>query len=242
MEKKERIAKIIARSGVCSRRDAEKLIELGQVKIDGLLVTKPGINISSKQQILINDKPIAKASNTRLWLFNKPKGYITSHKDPQNRPNVFDILPVNMPRVISVGRLDFNTEGLLLLTNDGQLSRHLELPVTGIKRIYKVRAYGRVENSKFDILRKGVMIQGVKYAPSVIEVDKTQGDNLWMQISLTEGKNREIRKMLEFIDLKVNRLIRIAYGPFQLENLKSGQVKEVTADKIRDLYNENNIR
>ncbi len=233
----ERIAKVIARSGLCSRREAERMIESGRVSLDGNIIDKPGINVTPSNVILVDGKPIAAPEKARLWIFHKPKGVITSNGDPQGRKTVFEILPDYMPRVISVGRLDFNTEGLLLLTNDGKLARHMELPSTGWVRKYKVRAFGTIENHRLDILRRGATISGVKYGSAKIEVEKTQNDNSWLTVSITEGKNREVRKMLEFIGLEVNRLIRVSYGPFQLGSLDVLEAKEVSEQIIRQQIN-----
>jgi len=232
--KAERIAKFIARAGVCSRREAERMIEQGRVKLDGEVLKSPAVTVTDQNKIEVDGEFIGAREKTRLWLFHKPKGVITSHADKEGRKTVFEILPDDMPRVISIGRLDYNTEGLLLLTNDGDLSRKLELPSTAWIRRYRVRAYGHIDNNKIEILRSGVTIEGIKYAPAKIEVEKTQGGNSWLSISITEGKNREIRKMLEFADLEVNRLIRTSYGPFQLGNLKPYQVKEVVGKVIRE--------
>jgi 23S rRNA pseudouridine2605 synthase len=230
----ERIAKVIARSGFCSRREAEKLIESGRVKLDGKTIDKPGINVTAGNQILIDDKPLAGKDITRLWLFHKPRGVITSNGDPQGRTTVFEILPKTMPRVISVGRLDYNTEGLLLLTNNGELARYMELPATGWARSYKVRVYGAIDEKKLDILRKGVTIEGIYYAPAKIKVETTKNSNSWMVFAITEGKNLEIRRMLDYIGLEVSRLIRMSYGPFKIGTIPEGKVWEVPADTIKE--------
>jgi 23S rRNA pseudouridine2605 synthase len=225
---KARIAKIIARAGYCSRRDAEKLILEGKVKLNGELVKSPALNVTINDDIVIEGKPLSKVSNERLWLFYKPVGTITTHKDPQGRQTVFDILPLSMPRVVSVGRLDLNTEGLLLLTNNGELARTFELPSNGLKRIYRCRVFGRVTPSIISALAKGVSVDGVNYGKIKATLEKEQtGNNTWVTLELTEGKNREIRNVFEHFGLRVNRLIRTHYGAYSLEGLKIGEVREV---------------
>ena len=225
-----RIAKVIARSGLCSRRKAEEWIKVGRVKVDGKVIESAALNVSEKNEILLDDKPIPKLEKTRLWIFHKPKGFITSNSDPEGRKTIFDILPDDMPRVVTIGRLDYNSEGLLLLTNDGELSRKIELPQTGWVRTYKARAYGKINQSKLNNLRKGAVIDGVKYSPAKIEIQRQQGDNIWLEISITEGKNREVRKMMQYAGANVNRLIRISFGPYHLNDIKVGDVVEVNAD------------
>ena len=227
MSDSNRIAKIIARSGLCSRREAEKIILEGRVKVDGKTIDKPSINVTDNNIILVDGKPLAKAEEEKLWIFHKPKGCITSTKDPQGRKTVFDLLPSNMPRVITIGRLDFNTEGLLLLTNSGELARHIELPSTGWVRTYKVRAFGKIDNKKLEEIQKGIDIEGVKYAPAKIEFESSKNNNHWLTMSITEGKNREVRKLLEYTGLTVNRLIRTSYGTFKLEKLPVGKTIQV---------------
>lgn len=225
---KARIAKIIARAGYCSRRDAEKLILEGKVKLNGELVKSPALNVTINDDIVIEGKPLSKVSNERLWLFYKPVGTITTHKDPQGRQTVFDILPLSMPRVVSVGRLDLNTEGLLLLTNNGELARTFELPSNGLKRIYRCRVFGRITPSIISSLAKGVSVDGVNYGKIKATLEKEQtGNNTWVTLELTEGKNREIRNVFEHFGLRVNRLIRTHYGAYSLEGLKIGEVREV---------------
>lgn len=226
-QKKERIAKVIARSGFCSRRAAEELINDKKVSLNGKIIESCAVNVSEEDVIEINGKPISSKEKTRVWMFYKPIGCITSNKDPEGRQTVFDILPKTLPRVITVGRLDYNSEGLLLLTNDGEYARFLEHPSNKLKRTYRVRAYGKIDEKKLDLLQKGVKIDGINYAPCVISMERRQGGNSWFLVTITEGKNREIRKMFEFASLSVNRLIRISYGDFQLGNLKPGEVKEV---------------
>lgn len=226
-KKNERIAKLIARSGLCSRREAEKWIEAGRVEVDGVIISSPAMNVNEKNLILVDKKPLPSKEATRLWIFHKPKGCITSHKDPEGRMTIFDLLPENMPRVISIGRLDYNSEGLILLTNDGELARRLELPSTGWVRTYRARAFGTPDERKLAQLKKGVTIDGVRYAPAKIEMEKKQGGNSWIKISITEGKNREVRKMLSYAGMEVNRLIRVSFGSFKLGGLEVGEVREV---------------
>jgi len=227
----ERIAKVIARAGICSRRKAEDLITSGHVKINNLIVTNCATKVSADDKIKIDDHLLSK-DVTRMWLYHKPRGLITSHNDPGGRPTVFDNLPKTLPRVISIGRLDFNTEGLLLLTNDGEVSRHLELPTNGWIRKYRARVYGRLDIKQLESLKKGITIDSIRYKPVEIELDRHSGENSWLTIAITEGKNREIRKIFEHFGLQVNRLIRIAYGPFQLDDLALGMVKEVSSQSI----------
>ncbi len=230
----ERIAKVIARSGLCSRRDAERMIEAGRVRLNGRVLTSPAVNVTTADDIRVDRKPLAKTEEPQLWRYHKPTGLITSHKDPEGRPSVFDNLPDTLPRVISVGRLDMSSEGLLLLTNDGTLARTLELPATGWLRRYRVRAYGAVSQAKLDGLKQGIEIEGVKYGAIDAAIERVQRDNIWLTMALREGKNREVRRVLEAFDLKVNRLIRISYGPFQLGELKPGAVSKVPDRVLRE--------
>ena len=227
-EKKERIAKIMAGAGLCSRRDAEKWILNGRVVVNGQVLTTPAFVVGADDVILVDGQPLAGKQKQRLWCYHKPVGLMTTHRDPQGRPTVFDNLPKSLPRVISVGRLDFNSEGLLLLTTDGALSRELELPTRGWKRKYRVRVHGKVTPEIIGRLNKGVKVDGVAYAPCQIEVEREQGSNTWVLMTLTEGKNREIRRLMAFFGLEVTRLIRVSYGPF-------GAVREVPAKVLRDL-------
>jgi 23S rRNA pseudouridine2605 synthase len=238
----ERIAKAMARAGIASRREVERLIGLGKVAVNGRILDTPATLVTRDDVITVDGKPIAAAQATRVWRYNKPVGLLTSHNDPAGRPTVFDALPAGLPRVISVGRLDINTEGLLLLTNDGELSRALELPETALVRQYRARARGRVTQVELDRLKDGVTVDGVRYGPVEASIDKakthedgSQSANLWISVSITEGKNREVRKVLESVGLTVNRLIRLAYGPFQLGTLPTGSVEEVGPRVIREL-------
>lgn len=235
IEKKERIAKIIAAAGLCSRRDAERWIEDGRVVVNGVKLTTPACVVGPEDSVVVDGKPLQEKEVARIWCYYKPAGLVTSHKDPQGRPTVFEKLPKYLPRVISVGRLDFNSEGLLLLTNDGGISRYLELPSTGWKRKYRVRVHGRLTGEIIGRLKKGVKIDGISYAPCDIEVEKTQGTNTWVLMTLSEGKNREIRKLMEFFGLQVTRLIRVSYGPFQLGNLEEGGVREVSSKAVKEI-------
>ena len=232
-EEKERIAKIIARAGVCSRRDAERLIAEGRVKVNGQVLETPAFLATAHDDIRVDGRSIPKPEGTRLFLYYKPAGLVTTAHDPQGRPTVFDNLPPDMPRVISVGRLDLNTEGLLLLTNDGELSRYLELPSTGWVRTYRVRAYGRPTDDDLRVLAEGISYEGVNYGPIDVSVDRGRGDNTWMTMKLTEGKNREIRNVTRAIGMQVNRLIRISYGPFALDDMEEGEVRELKSSVLQ---------
>ncbi len=230
----ERIAKRIARSGHCSRRDAERLIEAGRVRLNGHALASPAVNVTEADRIEIDGSLLAARERTRLWLFHKPKGLVTTNRDPEGRKTVFSVLPAEMPRVMTVGRLDINTEGLLLLTNDGGLARVLELPSTGWMRRYRVRAHGKVEQPALDALKRGVTIGGMVYGAMEAQIDRVQGTNVWLTIGLREGKNREVKRVLQHLDLTVGRLIRVSYGPFQLGDLKPGEVREVRGRVLRD--------
>ena len=230
----ERIAKFLARSGVCSRRDAETLILQGRITVNGETVSTPAFLVDGAEVILFDGEKVEKKDKTRLWLYHKPTGLVTSHKDEKDRNTVFANLPQGMPRVISVGRLDLKSEGLLLLTNDGALSRALELPSNGWSRRYKVKVHGFLDERKLKTVEKGLEIEGVTYAPCKIVIDSKQATNAWLTISLTEGKNREIRKLMASIGLTVVRLIRLSYGPFQLGALKAGEVKEVPQKVLKE--------
>jgi 23S rRNA pseudouridine2605 synthase len=222
-----RIAKAMARAGLCSRREAERWIADGRVNVNGQVLKTPAVEVGPRDRVLVDGQPLPVAEPVQLWRYNKPKGLVTTHSDPQGRPTVFDNLPPELPRVISVGRLDFNTEGLILLTNDGELARHLELPATGWLRCYRVRAKGRVTQADLDRLAEGVEIEGVRYGPVEASVDTAQGANMWLSVAIREGKNREVRKLLAYLGLEVNRLIRVSFGPFELLDLKPGQAEVV---------------
>ena len=222
-----RIAKALARAGLCSRREAERWIAEGRVSVNGKILTTPAFEVTPDDKVVVDGKPLPATEPVRLWRNYKPKGLVTTHKDPQGRPTVFAALPPELPRVVSVGRLDFNSEGLLLLTNDGALARHMELPATGWLRRYRVRAHGRVAQAQLDALKDGVEIEGVRYGPIEATLDSIQGANAWLTMALREGKNREVRRILAHLGVEVNRLIRISFGPFQLLDLKPGAVELV---------------
>lgn len=227
-EKKERIAKVMARAGLCSRREAERWILAGRVSVGGTVLDSPALNVCAGDDIRVDGKPLQKAERTRLFLYHKKAGLVTTARDEKGRVTVFDKLPAELPRLISIGRLDINTEGLLLLTNDGELARHLELPATGWIRRYRVRVHGSPMRDRLDDLKNGVVVEGIKYGPIDAELERQQGGNCWIAVSLREGKNREIKKVMEHMGLKVNRLIRTAYGPFQLGKMEKSSVKEVS--------------
>lgn len=229
-----RIAKLLARAGLCSRREAERWIAEGRVAVDGVVLTSPAVNVAPGDRVTVDGKPVPRIEPARLWRYHKPKGLVTTHRDPQGRPTVFSRLPEDLPRTVSVGRLDVNTEGLLLLTNDGALARLLELPSTGWLRRYRVRAFGRVTQADLDGLKHGLNLDGVRYGPVSARIDRVQGDNVWLTFSLREGKNREVKRVLEHLGLKVNRLIRLSFGPFMLGELKPGAVDEVKPRVLRD--------
>jgi pseudouridine synthase len=230
----ERIAKVLSRAGISSRREAEELIEAGRVTVNGRVVASPALNVLPKDRITVDGKEVGEPEPPRLWLYHKPAGLVTSAKDEKGRETVFDQLPKELPRVMSVGRLDLNSEGLLLLTNDGEIKRRLELPDTGWLRKYRVRVKGTATEAMLEPLRKGVTIDGEEFQPMEVMFDRQQGANAWLTIGLREGKNREIRRAMEHIGLTVNRLIRISYGPFRLNTLQPGQVEEVRGRVLRD--------
>ena len=230
----ERIAKVVSRAGLASRRDAEEWIVQGRVTVNGRVINSPALDVTANDVITVDGKPLPPRERTRLFMFHKPRGLMTTHADPEGRPTVFDNLPEGLPRLISVGRLDFNTEGLLLLTNDGGLARALELPDTGWLRRYRVRAHGEVTQGQLDELKKGVEVDGVKYGPIDATLERDQGANVWLVFAIREGKNREVRNVLAHLGLEVNRLIRISYGPFQLGELAEGQVEEVKTRVLRE--------
>jgi len=233
-EPTERIAKRIARAGIASRRDAEKLITAGNVTVNGARIDSPALNVSATDRISVNGKTLPEAAPTRLWRYHKPTGLVTTARDEKGRKTVFDTLPAELGRVMSVGRLDLNSEGLLLLTNDGELKRRLELPTTGWLRKYRVRVKGVVDDASLEKLRRGIKVDGEAFRPMSVAFDQQRGANAWLTIGLREGKNREIRRALSTIGLDVNRLLRVSYGPFQLLDLAHGDVVEVPARVIRE--------
>ena len=230
----DRIAKVLARAGVASRRGAEAIIEAGRVQVNGKIITSPALNVTDKDRIVVDNKPLAEPEAPRIWLYHKPAGLVTTERDEKGRETVFDALPKDMPRVMSVGRLDINSEGLLLLTNDGALKRTMELPATGWLRRYRVRIKGSLSEAKLDELRAGIEVDGVRYAPIEAKFDRQQGANAWLTVGLREGKNREIRRLMEAQGVVVNRLLRISYGPFQLGTLTPGAVEELKQRVVRD--------
>ena len=230
----DRIAKVLARAGVASRRVAERMILEGRVTVNGRVIDRAALNVTDRDKITVDGKPLGAPEPPRLWLYHKPPGLVTTTKDEQGRPTIFDDLPEELPRVMSVGRLDLNSEGLLLLTNDGGLKRKLELPSTGWLRKYRVRVNGKPTDATFDPLREGLTVDGQRFQPMIVTLDRQQGANAWATVGLREGKNREIRRAMEDLGLKVNRLIRISYGPFQLGQLKPGEVQEIRPKVLRD--------
>jgi 23S rRNA pseudouridine2605 synthase len=226
----QRIAKVIARSGICSRRDAEIMIFEGRVKVNGKIIDNPATLITD-HSIKVDNKLINQKQETKIWLFHKPSGYITTNKDPLNRKTIFDVLPQGLPRVVCVGRLDINTEGLLLLTNDGEKSRELEMPSNKWVRVYRARVYGYIDHDRLNRMKKGITIEGVRYGATKIEIEKEGGPNSWLKISLCEGKNREVKKLLAFCGLTVNRLIRTSFGPYNLDKIRVGEVIETSVKK-----------
>ena len=237
----ERIAKVLARAGICSRREAERWIAEGRITLNGVRLASPAVNVAPTDTVEVDGKALPAAEPARLWRFHKAKGLVTTHRDPEGRPTVFNRIPAALGRVISVGRLDINTEGLLLLTNDGALARMLELPSTGWLRRYRVRAHGRLTQADLDRLKGGISVDGVHYGPIEAQIDRQQGGNVWMTIALREGKNREIKRVLEHLDVAVNRLIRVSFGPFMLGDLAAGAIEEVKPRVLRDQLGEKAI-
>ena len=234
--KGERIAKIIARAGLASRRESEKLILDGKVKVNGKTISSPARNLSRDDVVEVDGKLLSPPEKTRIWMYHKPVGLISTSKDEKNRPTIFDKLPNEMPRVLSIGRLDLNSEGLLLLTNDGELKRRLELPSTGWLRSYRVRVKGRLNENMLEPLRRGISVDGTQFKPMQVSFDRQTGANAWLSIGLREGKNREIRKALSLLGLSVNRLIRISFGDFELGKLKKGEIEEVRSSIVKTLF------
>src|SRR5947209_18457469 len=234
----ERIAKVIARAGLCSRREAEAWIAAGRVAVNGEKIASPALNVTSADKIVVDGKPLPGAERTRLFLYHKPRGLVTTSSDPQGRPTIFGALPKDLPRLISVGRLDLSTEGLLLLTNDGGLARALELPTTGWLRRYRVRAHGKVTQAQLDELRDGVTVDGINYGPIEATLDREQPSNVWITFAIREGKNREVRNVLRHLGLHVARLIRVSFGPFQLGELAEGEIAEVPTRVLREQLGE----
>ena len=234
MKKGERLARRIARAGICSRREAERLIAEGRIMVNGEVVDTPARNVTTDDEVLFDGEPLPRPEPVRLWRYHKPAGLVVSNRDEKGRPTIFDRLPPELGRVVTVGRLDLNSEGLLLLTNDGRLARELELPSRGWTRRYRVRAFGRVNPKALEKLKEGVTVDGVRYGSIDARIDRVQGANTWMTFALREGRNREIRRICEHLGLKVNRLLRVSYGPFQLGDLKRGAVEEVPRKVLKE--------
>jgi 23S rRNA pseudouridine2605 synthase len=234
----ERIAKVIARAGLTSRREAEEWIAAGRVAVNGTVIRSPALNITARDRVAVDGEPLPGRERTRLFLYHKPRGLLTAHTDPRGRPTIFQHLPKHLPRLISIGRLDFNTEGLILLTNDGTLARVLELPATGWLRCYRVRAHGSVTQAKLDELRAGATIDGIHYGAIEATLERVQASNQWLTFAIREGKNREVRNVLGHLGLTVARLIRVSFGPFQLGGLAEGAVEEVPTRTLREQLGE----
>ncbi|MFN4171143.1 MAG: pseudouridine synthase [Pseudorhodobacter sp.] len=230
----DRIAKVLSRAGIASRREAERMIQLGEIAVNGRVIDSPALNVTAKDRITVNGKPVGAPEPARLWLYYKPEGLVTSASDEKGRETIFDHMPPELPRVMSVGRLDLNSEGLLLLTNDGELKRRLELPSTGWLRKYRVRIKGNPADADLEPLRRGITVEGENFQPMTVSLDRIQGANAWLTVGLREGKNREIRRAMSAIGLTVNRLIRVSYGPFRLNDLNPGDVEEIRPKVLRD--------
>lgn len=230
----DRIAKVLSRAGVASRREAERMIEAGRVSVNGTKINSPALNVSDKDKITVDGKDVAAPEPARLWMYHKPTGLVTTDSDEKGRETIYDALPDDLPRVMSVGRLDINSEGLLLLTNDGGIKRKLELPSTGWLRRYRVRVNGRPTDDTLEPLRRGVTVEGESFQPMDVSLDRQKGANAWLTVGLREGRNREIRRAMEAVGMNVNRLIRISYGPFQLGELRAGEVEEIRRRVMRD--------
>ncbi|MBK0399635.1 rRNA pseudouridine synthase [Limibaculum sp. M0105] len=230
----ERIAKRLARAGVASRREVERMITDGRVRLNGRVLDTPAVTVTAADRIEVDGKPVAEPEPARLWRYHKPAGLVTSARDEKGRDTVFDHLPAELPRVMTIGRLDLNSEGLLLLTNDGELKRRLELPSTGWLRKYRVRVHGDPDDVALEPLRKGIIVDGERFQPMTVTIDRQQGSNAWLTVGLREGRNREVRRAMEAVGLTVNRLIRLSYGPFQLGDLAAGAVEEVRSKVLAD--------
>ena len=231
-----RIAKFIAQSGIASRRQAEKMILEKRVEVDGEIISSAALNINKESKVRVDGREIYKQKKLRVWSFFKPDGVIVTNRDNKNRKTIYDILPKNLENVISIGRLDINSEGLILLTNSGEFARYLELPVNNFERQYKVRVHGDVDFNKINLIEKGITIDGVSYSKNKITIGKKTGANSWLLITLREGKNREIRKLFKHIDLSVNRLLRVSYGPFKLNDMKKGELREISSNFLKKKY------
>ncbi|MEP5730698.1 MAG: pseudouridine synthase [Sulfitobacter sp.] len=230
----DRIAKVLSRAGIASRREAERMIEAGRVNVNGKQISSPALNVTDKDKITVDGKPVTEPEPARMWLYHKPTGLVSTTRDEKGRETIFDALPADMPRVMTIGRLDLNSEGLLLLTNDGGIKRKLELPSTGWLRRYRVRVNGRPTDDVLAPLRQGITVEGERFQPMTVSIDRQQGANAWLTVGLREGKNREIRRAMDAVNLSVNRLIRVSYGPFQLGELKQGEVEELRRKVVRD--------
>ncbi|MBB44146.1 MAG: pseudouridine synthase [Rhodospirillaceae bacterium] len=233
----ERIAKKLSRAGVCSRRLAEKMILDRRICVDGVVIDTPATLVNEKSIIAVDGREIAEPERERLWRHHKARGILSTNSDPKGRPTIFEKLPEELPRVMLVGRLDFNSEGLILLTNNGELARKLELPETGWTRRYRVRVHGEIVMSKLEGLEEGITISGVHYGPMSVKLEKKQNSNSWLLVTLREGKNREVRRVLKYLGLQVNRLIRVSFGPFHLGKMQSGEVREISAKVIAEQIN-----